>query len=268
MALDGRSYSTIKVGNGTTVKIEYRDSLPSTSVLAKEYAERGYPDRYAIFTEKQSLGAITGTKIRAGKFETGVFISLILRPSFFPSQAGAIGPISIATLTQAIESFTSHKVGISWPNDLYCDGCKIGGTQIEGKLKSFTSYEYIIVNFAVRIDQKYFPPRLKDMVKQVFEKGNDSLGIMMAKAILDRFFNAYLCIRTPEKHLDYYSKKFILKDVNVKYVMDGKRYSGRVVGINPETYSLTVSARKNQIVDIKKASDVIIPKKIKLPSQK
>ena len=90
----------------------------------------------------------------------------------------------------------------------------------------------------------------------------------MAKAILDRFFNAYLSIRTPEKYLDYYSKKFILKDVKVKYVLDGKKYSGRVVGINPETYSLTVSARKSQTIDIRKASEVIIPKKIKLPSQK
>lgn len=267
MALDGRSYSTIKVGNGTTVKIEYRDSLPSTSALAKECAEGGYPDRYAIFTEKQSSGQITGSKIREGKYEHGVFISLILRPSFFPAQAGAIGPISIAALTQAIESFTSNRIGISWPTDLYCEGVKIGGTQIEGKLNSFTAYEYIIVSFAVRIDEKYFPPRLKDMVKQVFEKDNNSLGMMMARAILDRFFNAYLNIRTPEKHLQYYSKKFMLKDVKAKYIQDGKKRSCRIVGINSETHALTVQVSKNRLLDINKPSDVIIPRKIKLPQK-
>lgn len=265
MALDGRSYSTIKVGNGTTVKIEYRESLSSTSALAKECAENGYPDRYAIFTEKQSSGQITGTKVREGRYEHGVFISLILRPSFFPTQAGAIGPISIVALAQAMESFTSNRIGISWATDLYCEGVKIGGTQIEGKLNSFTAYEYIIVSFAVRIDEKHFPPRLKDMVKQVFEKDNHSLGMMMAKTILDRFFNAYLNIRTPEKHLQYYSKKFILKDVKIKYIQDGKKRSCRVLGINPETYALTVKASGNKTIEISKPSEVIIPRKIKLP---
>ncbi len=265
MALDGRSYSTIKVGNGTTVKIEYRDSLPSTSALAKECAENGYPDRYAIFTEKQSSGHITETKIRDGKFEHGVFISLILRPSFFPAQAGAIGPLSIVALAQAMESFTSNRIGISWAADLYCEGVKIGGTQIEGKLNSFTAYEYIIVSFAVRIDEKNFPPRLKDMVKHVFEKDNHSLGMMMAKAILDRFFSAYLDIRAPEKHLQYYSKKFLLKDVKIKYLQDGKKRSCHVVGINPGTHALTVKTSRNKLIEISKPSDAIIPRRIKMP---
>lgn len=270
MALDGRSYSTIKVGNGTTVKIEYRDSLPSTAALAKEYAERGYPDRYAIFTENQSSGQITGTKVRDGKFEKGVFISLILRPSFFPSQAGAIGPISIAALSQSMESFTEHSIGISWATDLYCDGNKIGGTQIEGKLNSFTAYEYIIVSFAVRIDEKFFPPRLKDMIKQVFEKDTGSLGMMMAKTILDKFFTAYLNIRTPEKYLKYYEKKFILTGVKVKYTVEGKKRSGKVLGIDPDTHALMIKAVGNRQISISKPSDVLIPRKIKLnpPRQK
>ena len=46
--------STFRASDGNTVKLEYRPSMPSTLALAREYARAGYPDRYAVFTEKQT----------------------------------------------------------------------------------------------------------------------------------------------------------------------------------------------------------------------
>ncbi len=262
MALDGRSYSTIKVSNGITVKIEQRDSLTSTSALAKEYASHGYPDRYAVLTELQSDTTITKSKIRGGTFERGVFISLILRPSIFPSQAGMISPLSAVALAQALETYTNNKIGISWLTDIYCNGERIGGTQIEAKLNSASSYDYIIVSFAVKICEKHFPPRLKDAVKHIFEKDSISMGMMVAKTILDKFFNAYLKIRSPENHFKYYYDKFILRGTKIKYIVDGKKNYCTVMDVDPENFALKVSA-KNKTFDIYKPSAVIIPKKLK-----
>ena len=91
---------------------------------------------------------------------------------------------------------------------------------------------------------------------------------VMAKAILDKFFNAYLNIRTPDKYLSYYSKKFILRDVRIKYILNGKKRYCKVVGINPQTHALTVRAAGNKLIDIKKPSDIVVPRKIKLPKPK
>ena len=55
MALVGRSFSTIKVGNGTTVNIEYRDSLPSTSALAKECGELGKQIGMSIYLQHEDI---------------------------------------------------------------------------------------------------------------------------------------------------------------------------------------------------------------------
>jgi hypothetical protein len=41
------------------------------------------------------------------------------------------------------------EIGIGWISDIFCDGVKIGGATIEGKLESRTSYEYLILSFAV-----------------------------------------------------------------------------------------------------------------------
>lgn len=268
MAIDGRSYSTLKVGNGTTVKIEYRDYAKSTSDIAKEYALLGYPDRYVIFTEHQSSSDITQTKLTSGNLDNGVFASLILRPMFSPEQAASLGPLSIVSLTQALDAYTPKELGISWVNDIVCEGIKIGGTQIEGKLKDATSYDYVIVTFAARLDEKNFPPRLQDSVKRVFEKTPLSHGMMIIKSVLDRFFTEYANIGTSKKHHKYYIKKFALCDVKIKYIDNRKRKSAVVVGLDEETLSLIVKPRfKNEVV-ISKPSAVIIPGRITKPKKK
>ena len=45
---------SFRASDGNTVRVEYRESLPSTAALAKEYAKSGYPDRYVVFAEKQT----------------------------------------------------------------------------------------------------------------------------------------------------------------------------------------------------------------------
>ena len=263
MAIDGRSYSTVKVGNGTTVKIEYRDFASSTAALAKEYAIQGYPDKYAIFTENQSTSDIVGTRLREGALEHGIFISLILRPSFFLAQAASLGTMSVVALTQALETYTTKKLGIGWVTDVFCEGAKIGGTQIEGKIKDSNSYDYIIVTFAAKIDEKNFPPRLEDSVKLIFEKDNSSLGMMMAKTILDKFFAIYSSISTSESFKKYYVNKFAMTNLRIKYFDGSKRRNATIAGVDKESLSLIITTRRRGEIAVSKPSSVIIPGRIK-----
>ena len=149
--------TTFRASDGNTVKIEHRPSLPSSLALAKEYAKSGYPDRYVVFAERQTAISALGEKITDSQGERGLFISCILRPSIFPSQAGSVAPLSAASLANALEEQSNNKIGIGWVSDVYCNGIKIGATSVEGNLDSFSSYEYLIVNFAVKLDNKSFP---------------------------------------------------------------------------------------------------------------
>ena len=44
---------SIRESDGSIVKLEVHSSLNSTAKLAREYARLGYPDRYAVFSERQ-----------------------------------------------------------------------------------------------------------------------------------------------------------------------------------------------------------------------
>ena len=264
MASDKRQVVSFRLSDSNIIKLEYREAVPSTAALAREYARAGYPDRYVIFAENQSNTAVTGTKLSEGEYERGVFISCILRPSFFPSQAGLLGPISAAALITALEEHTTKRLGIGWVSDIYCEGGKIGGVAIEGKLDSFSSYEYLIVSFAIRLDGTNFPPRLTDMIRKVFESENASVAMIIAKTVLTRFFAAYTDIKSPAKMMDIYKERFVLTDKKIKYVEDGKRHSCRVVDVDRQTATLTVETKKGELKRITSPSGVIIPAKIKM----
>ena len=253
---------TFRASDGNTVKMEYSPSLPSAALLAKEYATSGVKDRYIVFTERQTAISALGTPLSEGESESGIYISCILRPSIFPSQAGLIGPLSALAFASALEEHSPKKFGIGWVSDIYCEGKKIGGCFVEGKLDSFTSYEYLIINFAVKTDKDNFPPRLTDMVRQVFEDGNISVGMIMAKTIINRFFNIYRDLKNPGKNMEKYKERFVLLGKKIKYIEDGKKKPARVVSIDKTNCTLNIELRDGRQIAVNSPSTVVIPQRL------
>ena len=258
-----QEYISYRLGDGSAVKIEYYASLPSTAQLAREYAKRGYPDRYVVMTEKQTDASITKSRLSAGEYDSGIFISIILRPSVFPSQAGLLSHLSALALVTALEKHTTSSLGIGWVSDVYSDGKRIGGCSVEGKLNDFSSFEYIIVNFAIKVNEKNFPTRIADIIKKVFDGEHRSIGVIIAKTVIERFFKVYAKLRSPEKYMEAYRQKFVLQDTKIKYLEAGKKHSCKVVGIDKTSGALLVEDKSGNQKTITSPSGVILPSKIK-----
>ena len=253
---------SFRASDGSSVKLECRSTLHSTLELAREYAKAGYPDKYVVFTERQATSSLTAAKHTSGEYENGIFMSCILRPTFFSSQAGPLGPLSAVALCTALEQHTTKKPGIGWVSDIYCGGRRIGGTAIEGKLNDYTSYEYLIVSFAVRTDGDNFPGRLSDMVKKVFESDDLTVGTIIAKSILNKFFTVYSAYKSPEKYMDIYKDRFMLYGKKIKYIEDGRKRGCRVLDVDKSSCSLLVETSSG-IKEIRSPRAVIIPDRFK-----
>ena len=257
-----KTVTTFRVSDGNTVKLEHHDALTSTAALAREYATLGYPDRYAVVTEKQAKSPVIGTKISNGDIEKGLFISCIIRPSIFPSQAALLGPLASLALATALEEHSQKKIGIGWVTDIYCEGEKIGGITLEGKLDDHTSYEYIIITFAVKLNPKDFPPRLTDMVRQVFEGEDLSIETIVAKTVLNKFFTFCRDLKNPSKYMEIYRNKFTLTGKKIKYLTGDKKTSVRVMGVDKDTCFLIVKDRNGKIFNITSPKYVLIPRNL------
>ena len=255
---------TYRESDGNIVNFEAHTSLKSTLDLARYYAkEKAYPDRYVVFTDKL-LKPKTAKKEVEAESESGIFMSCILRPSIFPSQASLLSAMAAAAMASAMENHTEKNIGIGWVGDIYCDGIKIGNVSIEGKLDNYTTYEYIIVSFNAKINKDNFPPKLADMVKKVFESENTCLNMIIARAILSKFFKLYPNLKTPEKFIKEYSDRFILRGKKVKYLNGEKWRAHKVLGIDSKTGALILDNGKDPTIFVTSPKLISTPKKIKL----
>ncbi len=253
-----------RAGDGNMVKIEYHKRLPSTASLAREYAIAGKPDRFVVFAEEQPIYSHSGTKLTDNAVEKGVFLSLILRPSIFPSQAGLIGPLATVALLGAFEEHTTTTAGIGWVTDIIYDGKKIGWCTVEGKLNDFSSYEYMIVSFALKIDDRTFAPRLTDMIRKVFDDESPSVPMLIARTVLNKFFTVYADIKNPSKHMNIYKQKFAYYDKKIIFLKDGKKTAGKIIDVDKKSCVLTVSDRKGETFTVTSPTGIIFPQEIKI----
>ncbi|MBQ8689458.1 MAG: hypothetical protein IJ515_03745 [Clostridia bacterium] len=250
---------SMRAVDDSIVKMECYDRLDSTVGLAREYAKAGYADRYAVISEYDGDHESDGR---------GIYMSVILRPSIFPSQAGLLSSLATVALLTALEEHTTDRLGIGWVSNIYCEGKYIGGVSIEGKLDNFTSYEYIIVSFAVRLSEKNFPPRIADLIKKVFESDNDSVTTIIAKTVLNKFLPFYSTMKTSNKFMKIYKQRFLLLGVRAKYIEDGRKRACRIVELDPASCELTIEFSDRTRRRISSPTSLIMPKSIKLPKNK
>ena len=259
---------TFRVADGNVIQLEQYDTLPSTLMLAREYAKGSYPDKYVIFSEEQHISPYAEDKKGNPKVEKGIFMSCILRPSFFPSQSGFLGALTAVAMIDALSAYTDRHLGLGWVSDVYCEGKRIASSSIEGKLDSFSSYEYLIVSFRVLVDEENFPPRMGDIVRRVFAEDSSSLSLMIAKNILAKFFSLYPNVRSPEKFMEAYQRRFLLRGLRTKLVRQTKNTACRILGVDPENSKLIVELAGGEVRQISSRSQILIPEKIKLKKNK
>ena len=255
---------TYRESDGNIVNFEAHTSLKSPLELARYYAaEKAYPDRYVVFTDKLLKPKTSKREIEV-ESESGIFMSCILRPSIFPSQAPLLSALSAVAMASAMENHTDKEIGIGWIGDVYCDGVKIGGISIEGKLDNYTTYEYIIVSFNAKISKDNFPPKLADMVKKVFESENTCVNMIIARAIISKFFKLYPNLKAPEKFMKEYTDRFILRGKKVKHFNGEKWRAKKVLGIDSKTGALILDNAKDPVISVTSPALISTPKKIKL----
>ncbi|MDQ7822678.1 MAG: biotin--[acetyl-CoA-carboxylase] ligase [Candidatus Eremiobacteraeota bacterium] len=108
-------------------RIHYFKEVTSTNLLAKDYASRGEGHGSVIQAEAQTQGL--GRRMRKWHSPPGgLWFSLILRPQSPPKGLALLFSLWIIEFLEAQFSLGLH---LYWPNDIYCEGRKMGGILLE-----------------------------------------------------------------------------------------------------------------------------------------
>ncbi len=142
------------------------ESTDSTNVQAKILAEQGCHHGTVVVADQQINGK--GRRGRAWESPkgTGIFMSLVLRPTFAPSQAPMLTLVMAYSVVNGIkrymEGMDNIDVQIKWPNDIVVNGKKVCGILTE--MSTEIDYiNYVVIGVGINANMESFPEEIQEV---------------------------------------------------------------------------------------------------------
>ena len=142
-------------------KIILLEETDSTNRIAKELARGGEAEGTMIAANVQSAGRGRLGRSFYSPAGSGIYTSMILRPSLLPEQALRITSCAAVAVARAIEKVTGVSTQIKWVNDVYLNGKKVCGILTEAAFGGDgTRMEYAVLGIGVNVCSMQFPEEL------------------------------------------------------------------------------------------------------------
>ncbi|MBE6606467.1 MAG: biotin--[acetyl-CoA-carboxylase] ligase [Ruminococcaceae bacterium] len=218
------------------------DTCASTNTLAKEYAENGTSEKTVIIAKMQ-----TGGRGRMGRSffspeNTGLYMSIILRPALTSDKALEITTAAAVAAARIIERACKSDVKIKWVNDIYKNGKKVCGILTEASVNTDSSINYAVLGIGVNLfkPQNGFPDDISSIADSVYDCGyNEELKNEFTVMLIDEFFSIYPIIGQNSFVSEYRSRSLITgRDIYI--LSDDKKIPAKADAIGDD-YSLHVT---------------------------
>ena len=139
----------------------------TTNDCIRELALEGAPEGTLAIAEMQTAGrGRMGREWQAPK-DSGIWMSLLLRPDIPPMQASVLTLLTGIAIAEAIEEVTGVEVGIKWPNDILLNRKKLVGilTEMDCDMEKIHS---VTVGMGINVNTKAFPEELQDIATSLY----------------------------------------------------------------------------------------------------
>ena len=138
------------------------ESIPSTNEALKALAREGAPEGTMMVARVQTHGYGRLARAFFSPPDTGLYMSLILRPGFAAKDAPLLTHAAALAVLQAIEEVAGRDAAIKWVNDIYVDGKKAAGILVESALGERGALAYAVLGIGVNLFAPAcgFPPNI------------------------------------------------------------------------------------------------------------
>ena len=226
------------------LKPEYRDldltvlpTAPSTNALVREKANQGCPEGCIIIACEQTAGRGRYGRQFFSPVDSGVYLSLLLRPTAYsPQQATCLTAAAAAAMCQAIEEVTGQQPGIKWVNDIFLRGKKVCGILTEAAVGLETgTLNYMVLGAGVNLypPAEGFPEEIQPIAGSVLERSCPEAKNRLVGEFLNRFWDFYT---HPEcrTYLEDYRSRSLAIGQNVTVLSAGRAVSAYAYGIDDD----------------------------------
>lgn len=203
-------------------KIDVRKVVDSTNTQLKIKAEAGAPEGTLIISEQQTKGRGRMERNFYSPKNTGIYMSLLLRPNLSIHESLNITTCAAVAVAQAIEMNSDIKAEIKWVNDIFINDKKVCGILTEASMDlegGGLSYAILGIGINVFMPSDGFPKELGDIPTSIFNKNKNS-GDRRSKLITDilKIFMKYYKDIEKKAFLDEYKKRSMVLGKEIKVI--------------------------------------------------
>ena len=234
--ITGEAISSRLTGAAQAVTVEVRDSVSSTNTVLKELAEQGEPEGAVLIAKEQSSGKGRMGRSFFSPKETGLYMSILLRPRFSAEESLSITTAAAVAVAGAVEEATGRAAKIKWVNDVYLDGYKVCGILTEASADFETGgLHYAILGIGVNLQapEGGFSEEIRDIAGALYETVPQKARETLAAGILNRFFACYSDL-TARSFLPEYRERSLLTGIHIHFLHGKEAFAGKVIGIDDD----------------------------------
>lgn len=150
-------------------------AVDSTNLIAKELAREGAADGTVVVAESQGTGRGRLERRFFSPPGKGIWVSVLLRPSFLPQEAPKCTLMAAVAVARAMEKF-GLRAEIKWPNDILHDGKKLVGILTEMSAE-MDRVNYIVVGIGINVNiaPEDFPADLREIATSLMQMKGEPL---------------------------------------------------------------------------------------------
>ena len=167
----------------------------STNTLMREKASAGTPEGCILIANMQTEGRGRIGRSFFSPADTGIYMSLLLRPRRYSSrQAFRLTTMAAAAACDAIEKVAKKTAQIKWVNDIYMDNKKVSGILTEasfGLEDGLLEYAILGIGLNVYPPKEGFPKELAGTAGSIFSAPQNDGKNHLAAEFLNSFMTYY-----------------------------------------------------------------------------
>ena len=134
--------------------VHWFDTIDSTNTHAKALAAAGAPHGTVLIADSQSAGRGRLGRVFQSPPDSGIYMSVILRPHCPPSSLMHLTCAVAVAMCDAVEETLGFRPGIKWINDLIAGNRKLAGILTELSIDPKTALvDYTVIGIGINCNQ-------------------------------------------------------------------------------------------------------------------
>lgn len=160
------------IEKNTDMKVEYHETIESTSKRAKEIAEsrihtllnleNDYENIQVVLSESQTHGKGTNGRVWYSNSKENILMTLIFYPQNSIEELQKITYLIAQMIQSAIQDLYDISLDIKLPNDLMLNGKKVCGILTESSIQN-EKVNYLLIGIGLNVNQIEFSEELQDI---------------------------------------------------------------------------------------------------------